>query len=511
MNKSTKPDQRKPLWHSLPENEVYAALKSSQAGLTQAEAEQRLCQFGFNRLSMVSGKSAWRRLLSQFQNVLIYVLIAAALTTWLLGDWVDGLVIFCVVLINAVIGYIQEGKAEKALLSISKILTVQAAVYRNQKKTLIPAEQLAPGDIVYMESGDKVPADLRLLTTKSLRLDESMLTGESVPVEKTNNPVASQASLAERTCMAYSGTLVSYGTATGIVVATGDTTELGQINRLLNSAESLVTPLLRQIAEFSRWLTIIILAVASLTLAYGWYFRHASLPELFMSVVGLAVAAIPEGLPAIMTITLAIGVQKMARQNAIVRRLPAVETLGAVTVICTDKTGTLTCNEMMVEAVVVADKTFTVDGSGYDPAKGGVWDGITQVILKNQPVLRLLINALTLCNNAGIVNKGGNWSIQGDPTEAALITLALKSGAHVDTLKQVFPRLDEIPFESAYNFMATLHRNKQGSVILLKVLRSKLLQNAASNCTTIRLLILTGVIGIAKAKYWRLEVNACSQ
>lgn len=468
MNKQPKTGPLKPLWHSLPENEVYAALKSKRVGLTQAEAKQRICQFGSNRLSMVSGKSVWRRLLSQFQNVLIYVLVAAALTTWALGDWVDSLVIFCVVLINAVIGYIQEGKAEKALLSISKILTVQATVYRNQKKASIPAEQLVPGDIVYLESGDKVPADLRLLTTKSLRLDESMLTGESVSVEKTNNPVTSQANLAERACMAYSGTLVSYGAAIGIVVATGDATELGKINRLLKSAESLVTPLLRQIAEFSRWLTIVILAVASLTLAYGWYFRHSSLPELFMSVVGLAVAAIPEGLPAIMTITLAIGVQKMARQNAIIRRLPAVETLGAVTVICTDKTGTLTCNEMMVESVVVADKTFTVDGSGYDPAKGGIWDGITKVILNHQPVLRLLINALTLCNNASIVKKAGNWSIQGDPTEAALITLALKSGAHVDTLKQFFPRLDDIPFESVYSFMATLHRNKQGSVVILK-------------------------------------------
>ncbi|MDD5321346.1 MAG: HAD-IC family P-type ATPase [Methylococcales bacterium] len=342
-------------------------LTSTDQGLSRQEAQRRLTQYGFNKLTPAINRGPLKRFFSQFHNVLIYVLLAAAGLTAAIEEWVDSSVIVGVVLVNALIGFIQEGKAEKALDAIRNMLTQQAMVQRDGKNFLMPAEQLVPGDIVTLESGDKIPADLRLLQVKNLRADESMLTGESLPAEKNTAAVAVNAALGDRFCLAYSGTLITYGTAIGMVIATGDKTEIGRISSMLRTVPKLTTPLLKQIAGFSKWLTFAILTVASATFAYGWAIQHSSLTELFMSVVGLAVAAIPEGLPAIMTITLAIGVQRMAKRNAIIRRLPAVETLGSVTVICSDKTGTLTCNEMTAKSVFVNNKLFIVDGVGYDP------------------------------------------------------------------------------------------------------------------------------------------------
>ena len=342
-------------WHQLPADEALAAQQTSPAGLSPAEAARRLASHGPNRLTPPSRRGPLMRFLLQFHNVLIYVLLAAALITALLAHWVDTGVIVGVVLINAIIGVIQEGKAERALDAIRNMLSPNAMVLRGGQRREIPAEQVVIGDIVLLSSGDKIPADLRLIETRQLRVEEAVLTGESEPVEKNVAAVDAHAVTGDRRCMAYSGTLVVYGQARGVVVATGAATEIGRISGMIASVDTLETPLLRQMARFGQQLTGVILLLAALTFSFGVWVRGYDWPEMFFAAVGLAVAAIPEGLPAIMTITLAIGVQRMAKRNAIIRRLPAVETLGSVTVICSDKTGTLTRNEMTVQRILTAD------------------------------------------------------------------------------------------------------------------------------------------------------------
>ena len=461
-------EPRQPFWHALSPDKVFALLKCDRNGLTQAESQKRLQAYGENRLAVHLARNPFLRFLSQFHNVLVYLLLAAAGITYWIGETVDSAVIVGVTVINAIIGFVQEGKAEQALAGIRKLLTFDAKVRRDNIERVIPSEQLVPGDIVLLESGDKVPADVRLILAKNLRIDESMLTGESIPVEKYIDTLDPGVVLAERRNMTYSGTLVTYGAGVGIVVATGNQTEIGQINKLLGAVAPIATPLLRQIARFSQWLTIIILAIASVTFGYGWYFQHTAPTDLFMAVVSLAVAAIPEGLPAIMTITLAIGVQKMAKYQAIVRHLPAVETLGSVNVICTDKTGTLTCNEMTVKSVYAGNKLFTVDGVGYDPTQGCIkQDGETIDVDKFGDLLRL-IKVSALCNNAALAQDNGAWKPEGDPTEAALITLAMRAKVSVSDLKILLPRIDSIPFESEHGFMATLHRDADQQFLLLK-------------------------------------------
>jgi len=463
MMKKKNPSENHP-WHALPPDAIRNVLASTEQGLSPQEAKRRLTQYGFNKLTPAASRGPFKRFLSQFHNVLIYVLLAAAVVTAAIEHWVDSGIIVGVVLINALIGFIQEGKAEKALDAIRNMLTHQAMVRRDGKNVLMPAEELVPGDIVTLESGDKVPADLRLLKVKNLRADESMLTGESLPVEKNTEAVDANAALGDRFCLAYSGTLITYGAALGMVVSTGDLTEIGRISSMLRTVPQLATPLLRQIARFSQWLTVAIVMLASATFAYGWTVQHSSLTELFMSAVGLAVAAIPEGLPAVMTITLAIGVQRMAKRNAIIRRLPAVETLGSVTVICSDKTGTLTCNEMTAKSVFVNNKLFTVEGVGYNPEGRFKLAGETTPV-EDHPDLHELLRAAALCNNARLEQKtghGNNWIVHGDPTEGALITLAHKAGINLDFLNQEMPRTDVIPFESEHRYMATLHHDHGG-------------------------------------------------
>ncbi|MGR9071650.1 MAG: cation-transporting P-type ATPase [Gammaproteobacteria bacterium] len=464
MIKISKQAQKQP-WHSLNFKEIAQALDSSEQGLDPQEADRRLKIYGANKLTETRARGPIRRFFAQFHNLLIYVLLAAGTVTAVIEHWIDSGVIFGVVLINAIIGFIQEGKAEKAIDAIRNLLTHRAMVRRRNKNFLIPAEQLVPGDIVMIESGDKVPADLRLFSVKNLRIDESMLTGESLPVEKIAPAVDRHAVLGDRLCIAYSGTLVTYGSAAGIVVATGDATEIGRINTMLRSVSQLTTPLLRQIDIFSQWLTVTIISVSSATFAYGWYVRHSSTEDLFMSAVGLAVAAIPEGLPAIMTITLAIGVQSMARRNAIIRRLPAVETLGSVSVICSDKTGTLTCNEMTVKSIFANHRLFAVEGAGYDP-HGGFELADHTVAVEDYPGLTEMIRAAVLCNNAELELKVENWIIHGDTTEGALLTLALKAGVDPALLRQEMPRIDVIPFESQHRYMATLHHDHSGHAFI---------------------------------------------
>lgn len=313
------------------------------------------------------------RFLSQFHNVLIYVLIASAAVTAFMQHWIDSGVIVAVILGNAIVGFLQEGRAEAAMDAIKDMLAPHAAVLRDGRRTSVDASELVPGDIVLVEAGDRVPADLRVIEARSLRVEEAALTGESVPVDKASDTVASDAALGDRSSMLFSGTLIAAGTGRGVVVATGMATEIGKISGMLQRVETLSTPLVRQMDVFARWLTLFILIVAALLLAYGLVVGHLAFSELFMTIVGLSVAAIPEGLPAVMTITLAVGVQAMARRNAIVRRLPAIETLGSVSVICTDKTGTLTRNEMVVASLVAAGHVYAVDGEGYAPEGAVRW------------------------------------------------------------------------------------------------------------------------------------------
>jgi magnesium-transporting ATPase (P-type) len=447
-------------WHALSGEDVLSRLHASAHGLSAAEAKERLAQYGANRLRPAQRRGPVMRFLLQFHNILIYVLVAAAAVTAALGHWVDTGVILGVVVINAMIGFVQEGKAEKALDAIRDMLSLKATVRRDGRRMEIAADQLVPGDLVLLASGDKVPADLRLLHVKNLRVEEAALTGESEPVDKAVRPVGEDAAIGDRFCMAYSGTLVTYGQARGVVAATGDATEIGRISGMLREVRELTTPLLRQMAVFGRWLSVAIVGVAAITFALG-LLRGYSMVEMFTAAVGLAVAAIPEGLPAIMTITLAIGVQRMAGRNAIIRRLPAVETLGSVTIICSDKTGTLTRNEMTVRRVVTAREVIEVSGAGYAPEGGFEVDG-RELQPAQHPRLAEIARAALLCSDAVLHEEGGRWRLDGDPTEGALVTLALKAELDPAVEHEELPRTDMIPFESEYRFMATLHHDHAG-------------------------------------------------
>ncbi len=430
-------------------------------GLAEAEVSERLASFGPNVLRPPRRRGPLIRFFLQFHNVLIYVLLGAALVTAALAHWVDTAVIVGVVVINAVIGFIQEGKAERALEAIRKMLSLYASVTRGGKRIQIPAEDLVPGDIVYLQSGDKVPADLRLLRIKTLQIQEAVLTGESLAVEKNVMEVAEPADLGDRTSMAYSGTLVTYGQATGVVVATGEHTEIGRISSMLAEIQTLTTPLLRQMAVFGRWLMLAIIVIAAVTFGFGVLVHGNSAAEMFIGAVGLVVAAIPEGLPAIMTITLAIGVQRMARRKAIIRRLPAVEALGSVSVICSDKTGTLTRNEMTVQSMATSRHLFSVTGVGYVPV-GEFMLGDVPVSLDHRPLLAEMARGVLLCSDAGLRQVDEEWIIDGDPTEGALVTVAMKAGLDPDFEAMRCPRSDVIPFESEHRFMATLHHDHDG-------------------------------------------------
>ncbi|WP_232370962.1 cation-transporting P-type ATPase [Desulfogranum marinum] len=455
-------------WHALPAEKVLEDLDSSTRGLTTDEVTGRKQQYGPNRLPAPPRPSRLIQFLNQFNNVLIYVLLCAAVVTALLADWVDAIVIIGVVLINAVIGFIQEGKAEKAVDAIRKILSYEAIVFRDGEKVSIQVEDLVPGDVVFLNSGDKVPADLRLFQSKDLRIEEALLTGESVPADKSIEPANIEAALGDRSCMAFSGTMVSFGQGRGVVVATGESTELGKVSAMLAGVETLKTRLTQRMDEFSKWLTGAILILAIGTTFFGLALRDYSFTELFFAGVALAVAAIPEGLPAIITITLALGVQRMARKKAIIRRLPAVETLGSVTVICSDKTGTLTRNEMTVTTILRADRTYTVDGVGYQPVGSFHVEG-NMLEAKKDHLLLELARAGLQCNDGSISEKDGSWSVQGDPTDGALITLALKAGLDSQKCNEALPRIDVIPFESEHKFMATLHQDSSGkNVVYLK-------------------------------------------
>ena len=439
--------------HALPADEALDRLQSQRAGLTTAEATRRLAAVGPNRLPAPPREGPLKRFFKHFHDVLIYILLGAGAITALLGHWVDTGVILGVVVINAIIGFIQEGKAEQALEGIRKMLSLRAQVRRDGEWSEIDAETLVPGDLVRLRSGDRVPADLRLIETVNLRIEESALTGESVPSEKNTEPTPADAGVGDRHGMAYSGTLVAAGRGAGVVTGTGTHTELGRINQMIAEVETLATPLTRQMAAFGKTLSAVILAMAVGMFLIGWLLHGFHADELFMAAIGFAVAAIPEGLPAILTITLAIGVQRMARRNAITRKLTAVETLGSVTVICSDKTGTLTKNEMTVRHVVTRAGQYEVEGLGYAPEGRLTREG-RQAPLDAHPDLLALVEVMAVCNDAEIAEESGQWKVIGEPTEGALRVLGCKAGF----ARENYQRLALIPFEPDNKFMATLDR-----------------------------------------------------
>ncbi|TYQ15607.1 UNVERIFIED_CONTAM: calcium-translocating P-type ATPase/potassium/sodium efflux P-type ATPase,TIGR01523 [Acetivibrio alkalicellulosi] len=458
-------------WHSISIEKVLEKLDTSDNGLSQNEIKSRLEKHGYNKLPEAKKSNLFMRFIVHFNNALIYVLVIAAIITALMDHWIDTWVILGVVVINAIIGFVQEGKAEKALEGIKHMLSLKATVYRDGKREEIEAENIVPGDIILLTSGDKIPADLRILSASNLKVEESPLTGESTAVTKTPQPVNEESVLGDRVSMAYSGTTVRHGSGKGVVVATGSKTELGKINEMISQAQEITTPLIKQMNNFAKWLSIIIIGLSALFFAFGYLMRDYDISELFLITIGLAVAAIPEGLPAVLTITLAIGVQRMAKRNAIIRNLPSVETLGSVSVICSDKTGTLTKNEMTAKSIITIDNQFEVEGSGYAP-EGKIKKDSTDVEINNDPVLQKLLQTMWLCNNSGILkNEEGHWDVSGYPTEGALITLGYKAGLKGLKAK----RLASIPFDSEYKYMATLDDLEGKRFIFLKGAPDRLL------------------------------------
>ena len=454
-------------WHALDSMRVVSDLASDAArGLAVPEAERRLASHGDNELTHAATRPAWSIAVSQFNQPLVLILLGAVVITAAIGEYVDSLVIALVVLVNATIGYIQESKALQAMEALAKSLAGAATVIRDGERHVVAAAQVVPGDLVVLQAGDRVPADLRLLSTRQLHIEESALTGESVPASKNTDLLAADTMLADRANLALSSTLVTAGQATGVVVGTGDATEIGRVNKMVAQAEILATPLTRRINRFSKVLLWIILMLAAVTFAIG-ILRGESWLDMFLAAVALAVGAIPEGLPAAMTITLAIGMHRMARRNAIIRRLPAVETLGSTTVICSDKTGTLTQNAMTVQQIIAGDVHYEVSGSGYTP---------TGVVLANsrtveQPLpwpLAETLRAGVLCNDAHLFEEQGQWQVNGDPTEGGLIVAAAKAGIELVDIEASYRRLDVVPFASEYQLMATLHETDHGNTVYVK-------------------------------------------
>jgi len=461
-------------WHSLPAEEAAARLTASfEQGLDDAEAACRRSQHGENRLTPAPSRGPILRFALQFVQPLVLVLVLAGVVTAVLGEWVDAAVIFGVTVVNAVIGFIQEGRAESALAALARSVTSEVTVLRGGCKHRLSSTELVPGDVVLLAAGDKVPADLRLFRARDLQAIEAALTGESTAVAKGGDALPESTLLAERCNMAYAGTVMISGQGAGVVVATGDHTETGRISRLIAETPDRAPPLARRMAVFSNWLLVAIGLLAGLTFAVG-IGRGESVFAMFMAAVALAVGAIPEGLPAAMTITLAIGVSRMARRRAIIRKLPAVETLGSTTVICSDKTGTLTENQMTVREIYAGGVRTAVTGSGYSPT-GMIGDGGDVA-----GALRECLLAGALCNDAGLNRSNRHWEIVGDPTEGALLVVARKAGLDERTLQKLFPRLDEIPFDSTRQYMATLHDIEGARVAYFKGALEQLLSRSLS-------------------------------
>lgn len=455
-------------WHNIWPDEVLARLESQPAGLDGTEAASRRSRFGPNSLPQPKSIHPVLRFLWQFNNALIYFLLLAAIAAAVLGHLVDAAVILAVVLANAVVGFVQEGKAERALAAIRDLVSPKATVLRAARRHTVAVEDLVPGDVILLEAGDSVPADARLLRARGLKIDEALLTGESVTADKQEEPVARDAALGDRASMVWSATLVATGQATAVVTATGGATQIGQISGLLREVEVLTTPLLRQINYFAQRFTLVTFAGVALLFAFAVLIRGFAWTDALIAIVAVAVGLIPEGLPAVITITLAIGVQRMAGRKAVIRKLPAVETLGATSVICTDKTGTLTRNEMTARRICTDSHELQVSGSGYSP-NGALVASDNDDDIAAIAAASGIVRCGLLCNDAHLHEGEMGWSVEGDPMEGALVALAMKAGIDPANARSEWERLDEYPFDAAHRYMATLHRGPGGQhVIFIK-------------------------------------------
>jgi Ca2+-transporting ATPase len=469
-------------WHCLGLEEITQRLETDLSrGLIEDQVSLRLETFGTNTLTRKKGQGPITRFLLQFNQPLVIILLVATLVTLFLHEWVEAGVIFGVILINAAVGFIQESKALKAIDSLARAMVSSATVWRAGVRRKVSAEELVPGDLVLLQSGDKVPADLRLLEVKELRIDESTLTGESIPVQKEDVVLSEETVLSDRRNMAYSSTLVTHGAAKGVVIATGDHTEIGRISEMIASAEDIATPLTLKIKHFSNIVLYVIIGLSAVTFLIG-YLRGQDWVEMFLASVALAVGAIPEGLPAAITITLAIGVSRMARRHAIIRKLPAVETLGGTTVICSDKTGTLTQNQMTVIELYAGGRSYAVSGVGYAP-KGEIISKEGEPDIGANRALMELLKAGVFCNDSALKQAGETFEVEGDPTEGALITCAMKAGFSVDNLNRDVPRIDSVPFQSATQYMATLHDQGPGTSRVVYVKGS--IESLCLECSTL--------------------------
>ena len=465
--------------YRYPLEDLLREFRTSAKGLSAEEARERLRRYGPNRLAEEKRTSHVAVFFRQFKSPLIYILLVAAIVTGLMGDAVDSGVILAVLIFNALIGFVQEVKAEESVRALRKMVVSKARVVRDGLEREIPSEELVPGDWVFLASGGKVPADLRLAATVELRVDESMLTGESLPAEKSSAPLTEEDLPAgDQKNMAFMGTVVVNGRAQGVVTATGTQTVLGRIARDVEEAETAQAPLQEKIHRFSNRIGVVVLA-ASLALITVGILLGESLKDMFLTAVAAAVATIPEGLPVVLTIALAVGVKRMARRNAIIRRLAAVETLGSTTVICTDKTGTLTQNEMTVKVIYDGEHVFETTGGGYDP-RGEILHEWVPISEAERTHLFMALRIGLLCNESTLAEEGGQWKVNGDPTEGALIAAARKGGLNPEEEKERYPQVAVLPFESDRGYMATLHRNGDGKVILVKGALEKVLDLCTS-------------------------------
>ncbi len=462
-------------WYQLGIKEIFQKLGSSENGLSESEAQQRLAQYGPNKLAEEEKVSRLAILLHQFTSPLIYILLVAGVVTLFLQEYIDSGVIFAVVILNAVIGYMQEYKAEESVRALKKMVVSKAKVLREGHEKEIRSEDLVPGDIVLLASGVRVPADLRLIKTIELKVEEAMLTGESVPAEKKAHLI-DQPNLTpgDQKNMAFMGTIVVSGRAKGVVVESGKSTVLGRIAQEVKDVGMVKAPLQEKIHAFAKAIGLIVLGASSLLFVIGLLLGESA-KDMFMTAVAAAVATIPEGLPIVVTIAMAVGVARMARHNAIIRKLPAVETLGSTTVIGSDKTGTLTKNEMTVKLIFDGKHTYEVEGSGYEPKGSFLHDGIS-VDLADRKRLASVLRIGLLCNESNIYEEDGQYKVDGDPTEGALIVSAMKAGINPEKERERYQQIAIVPFESDFGYMATLHKHKGEKVIFVKGAPEKVLQ-----------------------------------
>jgi len=452
---------RSPQWHQIPVSKVLADHETTvDQGLSTAEIQRRRQQYGENTLKVRLGTGPLIRFLLQFHQPLIYVLLVAAVVTAGLKEAVDASVIFGVVLLNAIVGFIQESRAIQAISALAKSIITETTVIRDGSRQRVASSELVPGDIVFLTAGDKIPADLRLIQCSEMRIAEAALTGESLPVDKQIESLTGEVGLADQSNMAFSSTLVTSGQGIGVVTATGDSTEIGRISEMIDSADELVTPLTIRLGQFSRLMLWMILLLAGVNFMVGYWWHGKPAVEILLASVALSVSAIPEGLPAALTVTLAIGVARMAKRQAIIRKLPAVETLGGTTVICSDKTGTMTENQMTVTEIRTISGSYRVTGGGYAPegeliCHQGPCSGSAD--LSVDVGLERCLRTGVLCNDSNLVQKDGRWQVEGDPTEGALLVSAIKAGFDLEEMRADRPRADVLPFNSNRQLMATLH------------------------------------------------------